>query len=535
MRLGNLPRVATELRILLLVPPVEQPYGPSLTVPYLVGQMCEQGFLPTWRDLNAEFYCWLFRQAGHLGFDHGQDVQPSVLALQDPVVFFDRLSYQESMSVLNGYLEPLSEGDGLPYALAGSDDIGASPAGAEELVDNLGGSLLEGFLGEQAVALQGASWHVIGFSTTSLLQLASAIQMARLLKKRGCEAHLVLGGHALSLVGQAVAQEALLQCFDAIVMSGGADVMAEVCADLVESSAQRIYGGGKSDGTFSTIRLRGAERASGDTPGWYLSPEIVHTIFSAVGCSYGQCSFCASNRRTVPFLPRRPVALADEVERLRAEHGARHFEICDNNFDPTRMAAFATELKHRGLIDIAWKCTSRIYSDMDLAFLRHVRGGGCALISMGLESASDRVLGLMRKGYTCTVVSQVLENLERVGLPVHLYCICGYPGETMNDSLRTVDFLVSHSARFHSAYFQDYDSQLAASVFAPGPPDHSTGLCSVAIIERLSGIPEIRERFAVGDHKLRRHGYPLVDSHDFLYLANHLREERLPTTGQTAR
>jgi hypothetical protein len=149
-----------------------------------------------------------------------------------------------------------------------------------------------------------------------------------------------------------------------------------------------------------------------------------------------------------------------------------------------------------------------------------MRRCGCAIVNVGLESANDRVLNLMRKGYRVGQAAQLLENAAAAGMPVHLYCICGFPGETEDESRATLAFLRQHAPSCHSVYFQDYAAQLAAKVFAEQLGSQSRGLPAARMIGLLREDPAIGEAFACRGNLIRRRGYPIIEDHNFLYLAN---------------
>src|ERR1035438_45310 len=107
-----------------------------------------------------------------------------------------------------------------------------------------------------------------------------------------------------------------------------------------------------------------------------------------------------------------------------------------------------------------------------------MRQNGCVLMNVGLESANDRILRLMRKGYTVAHAEQVMINMSEAGMALHTYVICSFPTETPEESENTLAFLKKHMQHCHSVYFQDYEAQLATKVFADALDRKSTRLNS---------------------------------------------------------
>lgn len=525
-----------DLSLGVFAPPLVEPFQPSLTLPYLGAQLEDMGFHPRLHNLSSLFYTWLFRRARLTSMARYRELTRAVATLKEPARFKRPAEYEDALACLETYASSLTDHPQLPYSLfpGSRASVIESGAGVVRLVEALGGTLLERFLVDYVgFTVQLESYHVIGFSATNLFQLAAAIFIARMLKKAEVPAHLVLGGHAVALAGDAFAREpALSGCFDSITLGGGADVLATLCDDVIQGKPRRTY---LPHDVAARFRFRRSafptDRPYGiklqhDIDELYLSPHRVFSIYSALGCSYGECTFCGSNRANAPYVPRHTPVLVDEIEGLTRRYGIRHFVMSDNNFDPRRAAAFCKELERRGSPGTLWQCTSRVYETLDLALLRRMRASGCVMLNVGLESGSDRILAAMRKGYTAAHVERLLVDLERAGMPAHLYCICAYPGETPEDSEQTLALLRRHMGRCHSVYFQDYEGQLASKVFADALGNDTRGYLAERMIEALLAGDGVAATFRRQGSLLRRRGYPLIEDHNFLYLAHEHEQAR---------
>jgi hypothetical protein len=530
----------TELRIGIFAPPMVEPFQPSLTLPYLAAQLREMSFAPVCHNLSSLFYVWLFRRMRLESMARYETLSRGIQTLKHPAAFFEAHQYKEALDNLDAYVTSLTDHDHLPYSLfpasrASVIESGTSLAG---LVNAMRGTLLERFLLDYVgFTLQLENYDVIAFSATNIFQLASSIFIAKTLKEAGIKAHLTLGGHAVAVAGaQIVHGSDLFAYFDSIALGGGADVFATICDDYANGRGKRIYL------SFDAAPHYRYKRSSfpvdrpyplvlqHDINDLYLSPSQVFSIYSALGCSYGECTFCGSNRENAPYVPRYISVLVDEIEDLWKSAGINNFNLCDNNFDPTRAGTFCNELERRGLHGIYWQATSRVYRSLNADLLRRLRRNGCVMLNVGLESGSDRILELMKKGYTVDDVDAMLDAVHEVGLPVHLYCICRFPSETVEDSERTVQVLLRHISSCHSVYFQDYEGQLAAKVFADALGTDSAGYDAARMIARLREFPEIEAGFAVQGHLLRRRGYPFIEDHNFLYLAHELKRAEEQTS-----
>jgi hypothetical protein len=528
-----LPTLASDLRVAVFAPPLVEPFQPSMTLPYLTAQLRTLGIAADAHNLSSLFYIWLFRRLRLESMEKYRALNSAMTVLRDEERFFDPAAYHAALATLENYAVMLAERDLLPYSLypASRASAVADRDNYRALVEAMPGTLLERFLQDYVgFTLRLDAYHVIGFSATNAFQLASAFFIGRMLKEAGIPAHLIVGGHAVAVAGREVFEDLeLTGCIDSVVIDGGADVFATICDDVVRNSARRFY---NSADAAAPIAAKGMFPT--DTPyrvvlqqdinDLYLSPDQLFSIYSALGCSYGACTFCGSNRIMAPYVPRTISVLVDEMQQLQENYRISHFDICDNNFDPGRAAEFCDEVERRDQ-HFHWQCTSRVYTTLTIPLLKRMRRDGCVLMNIGLESASDRILKIMRKGYTADHVEELLTNTEAAGMPVHLYCICSFPSETMEESEKTLGFLKRHLHRCHSVYFQNYEAQLASKVFAGELGSETEGYDSARMIQLLLADAELSRDYIANGNLVRKRGYPFIEGHNFLYLAHDARKK----------
>jgi radical SAM superfamily enzyme YgiQ (UPF0313 family) len=158
------------------------------------------------------------------------------------------------------------------------------------------------------------------------------------------------------------------------------------------------------------------------------------------GCPY-KCSFCAGylvssrrfRKRSVPHVMR-------EITMLYRERGIREFHIIDDNFtlDIAYAKSFLEALRDSGLT-ISWALPNGIRLDrLDEEVLRLMKSTGLYLVSLGIESGSDRVLGMMQKGFTVAQVVDKVALIRRVGIDVAGFFMLGYPTETVEEMRQTI-------------------------------------------------------------------------------------------------
>lgn len=163
------------------------------------------------------------------------------------------------------------------------------------------------------------------------------------------------------------------------------------------------------------------------------------TLMVTRGCPFF-CDFCSKPVWGSVF--RKPAV--DHIFREIVEIQALGYDqlwIADDSFtlDLEYLRHFCMEKVARG-IDIPWTCLSRT-TGLDQEIVRLMKRAGCVKVYLGLESGSDRVLGLMAKRTTVRDGIDAVRLFEREGIRTAGFFIVGYPGETKE----TVEATFAHA------------------------------------------------------------------------------------------
>ncbi|MBI5241196.1 MAG: radical SAM protein [Elusimicrobia bacterium] len=101
---------------------------------------------------------------------------------------------------------------------------------------------------------------------------------------------------------------------------------------------------------------------------------------------------------------------------------------------------------------LRWHANLVVRPDMDEALYRAMRAAGCRHVTFGIESGSQRVLGLMRKRYRIADADAALARAHGAGIAVTCNFMFGFPGETEADFQQTLAFLERNARRLDTAY-----------------------------------------------------------------------------------
>jgi radical SAM superfamily enzyme YgiQ (UPF0313 family) len=175
-------------------------------------------------------------------------------------------------------------------------------------------------------------------------------------------------------------------------------------------------------------------------------------LFTSRGCPFS-CIFClhAFGRR---WRGKSARLLADEIE-YWYKKGYRQFPIIDDNFtlDKERVYELAEEIKRRGLTNLKLSAPSGLRADaVNKDLLKVMKETGFNNVSLAVESASPKVLEIMKKGETIATIEKAIRDSIDVGLEVTLFFVIGTPGETIDDVKTSINFAKKFpiDARFYN-------------------------------------------------------------------------------------
>lgn len=180
----------------------------------------------------------------------------------------------------------------------------------------------------------------------------------------------------------------------------------------------------------------------------YYAPETVLPIKASSSCYYGKCAFCDSFhglKADAMSVDR----IVTEINHLNREFGIRHFEFIDQCIEPSYMEKMCDGIIASNL-DIRWFCNGRTETGFTRGVLEKMKRAGCTKVMWGIESGSARLLKLMKKGISPETRLQVLETAAEVGLWNFAFIFFGFPTETEEEAMSTIDLLWQHRNIIHS-------------------------------------------------------------------------------------
>ncbi len=138
------------------------------------------------------------------------------------------------------------------------------------------------------------------------------------------------------------------------------------------------------------------------------------------------CTFCGLNGATMAFRSKSPARALDEMTELARRHPGCDIQAVDNIMDLGYFKNVLPALAARRLkVDLFYETKSNLNKDQ----VRLLRAAGVRDIQPGIESFSDTVLKLMRKGVTGLQNIQLLKWCKEFGVVPSWNFLWGFPGE----------------------------------------------------------------------------------------------------------
>ncbi len=177
----------------------------------------------------------------------------------------------------------------------------------------------------------------------------------------------------------------------------------------------------------------------------YLAPSRILLYAPTRGCYWDKCSFCyygLSETATASYREVDPSRAASDLAKLSRRHGVRNFYISCDVLAPAYSARLAQAFIDQGL-KIHWSSDFKIEKYFTPERCELLRRSGLRSAAFGIESGSDRVLSLMRKGVTRAAMTEVNRSFHRAGIATEWMAFTGHPGEEVEEALETTGWIES--------------------------------------------------------------------------------------------
>lgn len=295
---------------------------------------------------------------------------------------------------------------------------------------------------------------LIGFSVTATSQVMPAFTMARLLKEKYKEIHITMGGSVFTkLIDNLQKNHKLFELIDSFIVFEGEHALLGLIEqlegkrdfhkvpNLVFEADKRIYV--NEPFHIEDINSLPTPDYDGFHLDKYLSPVRVLPLQGSRGCYWRKCTFCNLHVDNLRFRSRNLELLIEDVVRLKEKYDTKYLFFSDECMPVKQLHNLSSRLIDEEC-GIKWMAGVRFDKGLTKSILKKARRAGCLKLVYGLESSNKRILSLMEKGTETGITKNIIDSCLESGIAIHMYVIVGFPSETREEALETLDFVLSH-------------------------------------------------------------------------------------------
>ena len=430
--------------------PFWSPLSPPLGISLLKSYLKEQGYDVVIQDFNVEDQLWevIDRYFKILGEAVPENKQGNFYMVGFDVISNHLMAYVNKKGE-NEYCELVKILAGKNYNVEiDKNTITALDKIVCEFYAELSAALLK--------VLDREKPDLFGLSVYST-SLGPSVYAFRLVKEKFPGIKTIMGGGifadhlALNSPNFPVFLKKTSQYIDTIIVGEGELLLQNYLSGELEDG-KRVY----SLDNINRKNLDLSKAAIPDFSDLNLSSYSQMAAYATRSCPF-QCGFCSETVQWGRFREKRGERIVAEIAAIRQKYGGKLFMFGDSLMNSI-IDDFSTNLI-KSKTDIFWDGYLR--ADPEVCEIDKValwRQAGLYRARLGVESGSQHVLDLMKKRVKVEIMKKAISNLANFGIKTTTYWIIGYPGETEDDFLKTLELLTElkgdiYEADWHPFYF----------------------------------------------------------------------------------
>lgn len=471
--------------VVLVSPPAAKPCEPSLGIATLKAYLNAHDVACECIDANAEAFEWLLSQerldAAVATLEHQPELPKRVAAqikawphmrrkldrlkksLRGPDAYKSLNGYRTAVTSINRLIGIAASGHdahlGSPVTLSLSDYLDArvcdmDSRSIEAATHDPERNLFHDYYRDDLIPrIAAMNPSVVGISLIFRNQLQCGLVLAAMLRKALPGVHVTLGGELISAWAEYLEETALADIADSVIpYEGELPLLAlgrgrplELVPNIMYRDASGVF---RRNATQKVATLAEVPAPDYSWAPWhlYMAPERAAPMVTARGCYWNKCTFCPEviNPESKLRLARGDDLVA-QMDEVHQRYGVTMFHFIDSAMPARSLRAVADHVIDNDL-PYRWYGFSRLEPYLfKPGFAARLYAGGCRMMKLGLETASQRLLDVMDKKQDINDVSRVLKALRDAGILVHAYLMFGTPFEEEADAEATRAFVAEHS------------------------------------------------------------------------------------------
>jgi radical SAM superfamily enzyme YgiQ (UPF0313 family) len=298
---------------------------------------------------------------------------------------------------------------------------------------------------------------VFGISSSFTPYHGEALEIARIIKERDRRKIVVMGGAHVSCDPEGVLRS---PCVDYVILGEGEVRFPLLLGQIGKGKTEdieKIDGiGFWNDGSTRITPLQNfiqdldslpcPARELLDLDRYRMRKKRSTMIITSRGCPHG-CAYCSGHLvMGTSFRTRTPEAILREMMECQKQYGIEVFDIEDDNFTfdqrrAKRLMNLIIEAFGEGKIELS-AMNGISFASLDGELLKLMKRAGFHTINLSYVSTNPSTKERMGRPKTATEFDKILEKAEQTGLHVIAYAILGMPGQTIEEMVDTLIYLM---------------------------------------------------------------------------------------------
>lgn len=312
---------------------------------------------------------------------------------------------------------------------------------------------------------------VVGVSIGTQMQLLAGLTFCKMVKEAFPHIHVTVGGNVVTRLQEELPghEQLFTSVFDSAIMYEGEHALLWLLEALSGERAlatvpNLIYRDGTGIHVNKEIYTEKTQALplpdfDGLPLDRYFSPVRILPYLATRGCYWGRCTFCDHGQGYFDQYRGMPAhEVVRQVTALKEKYQATHFLFADESYPPALFKKVSQLLVEQN-VGIKWTTLIRFEETLRGQDMQLAAQSGCCTLYYGMESANERVLGLMDKHVKKSVIARNLKEAAQAGIWNHVMAFYGFPGETREEAEETRRFILDNQPSIHSTelfYFVAY-------------------------------------------------------------------------------
>ena len=313
---------------------------------------------------------------------------------------------------------------------------------------------------------------VVGVSLGTQMQLQAGLTFCKMIKEAFPNIHVTVGGNIITRLQEELPKHGrfFTEVFDSAIMYEGEHALLWLLEALAgDREMARVPNLMYRDGDAIHVNTEVyTEKTTAlplpDFDGFpldsYFVPVRILPYLATRGCYWGRCTFCDHGQGYFDQYRGMPAhEVVRQIKALKEKYHAEHFLFADESYPPALFKKVIQMLVDQN-VGIKWTTLIRFEETLeDPAIWTLAAKSGCCTLYYGMESANERVLGLMDKHVKKSIIERNLREAAKAGIWNHVMAFYGFPGESRAEAEETRQFLLDNKENINSVelfYFVAY-------------------------------------------------------------------------------